>query len=414
MNMLLHDQLVLEALGRGLGDPLVEQLRMLNAGLNVVCLVGWTCAAALRTSEGRSIDSGARLRPAATVRLPMSAPSTTFPGKSSDLIPLGDGLNFSTPLDRVDGTVVSSPLFFVRCNNPPPTVLPPDWELRVEGRVQQPLTVRIADLQRLQQQTHEVGWSARATAARGSIRQQKATSGTKTRSSNAEFTGVPLRDVLEPAGIMPDAIELVTTGADAGFQRGLPVDVALQPDTLLVWAMNGEPIPSVNGGPVRLLVPRWAGIASVKWPIRMELVDRPFDGYYNAQRYIMVDKNGQTLRTVRELPVKSVFAWPDPSAQLPLEPHTLFGFAWSGFGSIEQVDVSVDGQRSWSPARLKRGGPLAWTRWEYDWTPATSGAAQLAVRATDSAGNTQPREAAWNHFGYEMNAIATRDVNVSA
>jgi DMSO/TMAO reductase YedYZ molybdopterin-dependent catalytic subunit len=344
----------------------------------------------------------------------MSAPSTTYPGKSSDLIPLGDGLNFSTRLDRVDGTVVSSPLFFVRCNNPPPTLLARDWELRIEGRVQQPLTVRIADLQRLQHLTHEV-WMECAGNSR--TRFDPPTEGNQwdeNAVSNAEFTGVALRDVLEPAGIMPDAIELVTTGADAGFQRGLPVDVALQPDTLLVWAMNGEPIPSVNGGPVRLLVPRWAGIASVKWPIRMELVDRPFEGYYNAQRYIMVDKNGQTLRTVRELPVKSVFAWPDQGAQLALEPHTLFGFAWSGFGSIEQVDVSIDGQRSWSPARLMHAGPLAWARWEFDWRPATSGAAQLAVRATDSAGNTQPREAAWNHFGYEMNAIATREVVVSA
>jgi DMSO/TMAO reductase YedYZ molybdopterin-dependent catalytic subunit len=230
---------------------------------------------------------------------------------------------------------------------------------------------------------------------------------------------VPLRSLLDQAGVESDAVEVVTTGADADekagvFQRGLPIDVALQPSVILTYAMNGEPIPTANGGPVRLLVPGWAGIASVKWPVRMELVAEPFRGYYNAERYIMVDAEGRTLRTVREMPVKSVIAWPGEGETVAAKGCTIFGFAWSGFGSIARVEVSLDDQRTWSPARLVPGsGAQAWTRWELDWSPRERGAARISVRATDAAGHTQPAQVAWNKFGYEMNAIQTRTVTIA-
>jgi DMSO/TMAO reductase YedYZ molybdopterin-dependent catalytic subunit len=178
--------------------------------------------------------------------------------------------------------------------------------------------------------------------------------------------------------------------------------------------MNGEPIPTANGGPVRLLVPGWAGIASVKWPVRMEVVAEPFAGYYNAQRYIMVDAADRTLRTVRQMPVKSVIAWPGEGETVTAGARPIFGFAWSGLGPIRRVEVSLDGQRSWSAARLVPGsGPLAWTRWEFDWPPHERGSLRISVRATDAAGNTQPERVAWNKFGYEMNAIHTRSVTLA-
>jgi DMSO/TMAO reductase YedYZ molybdopterin-dependent catalytic subunit len=160
-----------------------------------------------------------------------------------------------------------------------------------------------------------------------------------------------------------------------------------------------------------LVVPRWAGIASVKWPARIEVVNAPFRGYFNTERYIFVDANGATVGTVRQMPVKSVVAWPDEGARLGSGPQTIFGFAWSGHGSIARVEVSTDDQRTWTPARLSAGqGPLAWTRWEFTWTPPGTGTAAFAVRATDVAGNVQPREVGWNKFGYLMNAIMTRTV----
>jgi DMSO/TMAO reductase YedYZ molybdopterin-dependent catalytic subunit len=177
--------------------------------------------------------------------------------------------------------------------------------------------------------------------------------------------------------------------------------------------MNGQPIPGPNGGPVRLLVPRWAGIASVKWPSRIEVVNTPFQGYYNVERYIVVDGDGRTTGTIREMPVKSIVASPNEGERISSGAQSIFGFAWSGFAPIERVEVSADDQRTWLPATLTRGeGQLAWTRWEFIWTPAGRGSATFAVRATDAAGNVQPVRAAWNKFGYQMNAILTRTVIV--
>ncbi|MBV9173070.1 MAG: sulfite oxidase [Chloroflexi bacterium] len=346
-----------------------------------------------------------------------------FPGKSPELIPLGDGLNFSTPLARAmqnGGTRVPTDLFFLRSNNPVPQVDPTEWRLRIEGRVREPLTVGVSELQSLPSTAQET-WLECAGNSR--TRWNPPAEGNQWDDqaiSNAMFTGVPLRTLLERAGVESDAVEVITTGADADqhaeggrFQRGLPIDVALQPQVMLVWQMNGEPIPTANGGPVRLIVPGWAGIASVKWPVRMEVVSEPFGGYYNAQRYIVVDPEGRTLRTVREMPVKSVFAWPGRAEVIRGESVTLFGFGWSGRAPIERVDVSVDGQRTWQPASLVRGeGRWSWTRWEFAWRPTSSGRAQLSVRATDTAGNVQPASVPWNKFGYGLNAIMTREVTV--
>jgi DMSO/TMAO reductase YedYZ molybdopterin-dependent catalytic subunit len=334
--------------------------------------------------------------------------------KSPDLIPLGDGLNFSAPLDQVDGTVVPSAQFFVRSNNPPPTIAPETWSLRIDGRVRQPLTIRLADLKARPARSQEVWLEC---AGNGRAHFDPAAEGNQWNDfavSDAVFTGVSLGTLLDEAGVQPGANEIVATGADNNFQRGLPLDVAILPEVLLAWEMNGSPMPSVNGGPVRLIVPRWAGIASVKWPVRIEVVDEPFRGYFNADRYIFVDAQGNTLRTVREMPVKSIIAWPAADgAIVPRRTHTVFGFAWSGQAPISKVEISVDSGSTWHRARLQPGhGPNAWTRWEFEWTPASSGRARISARATDTQGNVQPAQPTWNKFGYEMNAVLTREVVV--
>ena len=337
-----------------------------------------------------------------------------YPDKSHDLISLGDGLNFSAPLAQVSGTVVPNPLFFLRSNNPPPRLASHEWRLRIDGRVKRPLTLDLAGLRALPSQTQEVWLECAGNSRRRFDPPGEGNQWDDQAVSNAVFTGVPLRAVLEQVGVDDDAIEVVATGYDAAsFQRGLPLEVALSPDVLLAFEMNGEPIPWPNGGPARLIVPRWAGIASVKWPARIELVSTPFQGHFNAERYIMVDADGRTLRTVREMPVKSVIAWPGEGETLRAGPHTVFGYAWSGLGQIDRVDVSTDNRQTWLPAELIRGtGPHAWTRWEYAWNPTARGSTSIAARAVDSSGNVQPGEVPWNKFGYQMNAILTRRVTV--
>lgn len=341
-----------------------------------------------------------------------------YPGKSPELISLGDGLNFSTPLALVNRTVVDNPLFFLRSNNQPPELTTSDWRVRIDGRVKQPLTLDLRALRAMPSVTQEV-WIECAGNSRS--RWNPPGEGNQWDDqaiSDARFTGVPLATILDRVGVEDDAVEVVATGYDADakgvhFQRGLPLAVARDPGVLLAYEMNGLPIPAPNGGPARLLVPRWAGIASVKWPSHIEVVNAPFTGYYNAERYIMVDAQGRTTGTVREMPVKSIVAWPNEGERLPVGPHTVFGFAWSGYAEIERVEVSTDEQRTWLPATITRGeGPLSWTRWEFVWAPSGPGPARFAVRATDRSGNVQPPQAVWNKFGYQMNAILTRTVSV--
>jgi len=309
---------------------------------------------------------------------------------------------------------VPNPLFFLRSNNPVPTIARGDWRMRIDGRVQRPLDLGFDELQSLPRRREEVWLECAGNSRRRFDPPGEGNQWDDQAVSNAVFTGVSLSAVLDRVGILDDAVEVVATGADAAnFQRSLPLELALRPEVVLAWEMNGEPIPLPNGGPVRMIVPSWAGIASVKWPIHLEVLTTPFGGYYHSERYIIVDAEQRTLRSVREMPVKSLFATPGDGDTLGPGTHLISGFAWSGLGQIDQVEVSTDDRQTWSPARLIHGsGAFAWTRWELPWTPTTPGRATLAARATDSAGNVQPAAAAWNKFGYLMNAIATRTVTV--
>jgi len=311
---------------------------------------------------------------------------------------------------------VPNPLFFLRSNYPPPTIEPDAWQVRIDGRVKRPLTLSLDELQSLPNRTDEVWLECAGNSRRRFDPPGEGNQWDEQAVSNAVFTGVSLSAVLDRVGLEDDALEVLATGGDStAFQRSLPLDMARRPEVVLAWQMNGEPIPAPNGGPVRLVVPGWAGIASVKWPVQLEIVNTPFRGYYHAERYIMADATGRVSASVREMPVKSVFAWPAEGQIVAAGTHTVFGFAWSGLGQIARVEVSTDGQRTWSAARIAPGdGPLAWLRWELPWTASAAGAATLAVRATDTAGNVQPQSVPWNKFGYLMNAIATRSVTVQA
>jgi DMSO/TMAO reductase YedYZ molybdopterin-dependent catalytic subunit len=231
---------------------------------------------------------------------------------------------------------------------------------------------------------------------------------------NVEWTGVSVRDVLNMAGVQEGAVDLFSQGGDfEEMQRGLPVEIAYDPDVMLVWQMNGEPLPKPNGGPVRLLVPGWGGIASTKWVVGLEIIDRAFDGTFNVNSYVVINEDGTTVEPVTVMPVKSVITSPVPNASLDAGAHTISGFAWSGHGSISMVEVSTDGGETWAEAEIvEEAGRLSWVRFEFAWE-AASGDAVLSSRATDERGLQQPREVAWNAKGYGMNAIYEVPVTVS-
>jgi DMSO/TMAO reductase YedYZ molybdopterin-dependent catalytic subunit len=207
--------------------------------------------------------------------------------------------------------------------------------------------------------------------------------------STAEWAGVPLRTVLEVARVRPDAVEILFEGAD-GFARSLPLDVAVAPDTLLVTAMNGEPLPLLHGGPVRVVVPGWYGMAAVKWLRRIEAVGEPFRGHYQAERYV-VDGG-----PVREMAVRAIIS--------EARPGSVRGYAWTGRGTVSSVELSVDGGQTFEQVRLlPPAGPYAWVEWEADWHPERPGEHVLVARATDSEGRVQPLEQSWNELGYANN-----------
>jgi sulfane dehydrogenase subunit SoxC len=242
----------------------------------------------------------------------------------------------------------------------------------------------------------------------------------------AEWTGTPLAPLLEEAGISNDAAWVAFAGLDRGvegeqeqrYERGLPLDDALRPDVLLAYEMNGQPLPPQHGFPLRLVVPGWYGMASVKWLANIHVLDRPFDGYQNAIAYRHRSTADDPGTPLDRIAVRALMVPPGIPNFLPRVRHVdagpviLEGRAWSGHGAVVRVEVSVDGGATWRDAELGAApAPGAWRGWRSTWD-ASPGTHILCCRATDAVGNTQPMDAPWNAGGYVNNAVQRVDVIV--
>jgi DMSO/TMAO reductase YedYZ molybdopterin-dependent catalytic subunit len=237
----------------------------------------------------------------------------------------------------------------------------------------------------------------------------------------AEWTGTPLAPLLAETGLGDDAAELVFTGLDRGvqggvehaYERSLTREEALEGDALLVYEMNGAPLPPQHGYPLRLVVPGWYGMTNVKWLVRIEAATEPFAGWQQQEAYRI-----DGVPVTRMLP-RSLLVPPGIPDFLTRERfvapgrHELEGRAWSGHGSVERVEVSADGGATWADATLEAPlGEHAWRGWRFEWD-ARPGDHELCCRATDAAGNTQPLAGAWNHGGYCNNAVHRVPVKVN-
>lgn len=328
------------------------------------------------------------------------------------MIPYGDD-NFGTPLEQVNELIVPTELFFVRCNGGVPTLDPETWRLDVGGLVEKPFSLSLADLQAL---PHRSLVAFMECAGNGRTRFEPLPEGTPWRNDavgNALWEGVSLRDVLNLAAVDPRTVEIVSQGADfERMNRGLPLAVANDPDTLVAWSMNGAPLTPEHGAPVRLFVPGWAGIASTKWLTSLTAVDEPWQGYYNVQNYVIFREDGSPVRPVQTMPVKSIVYSPQPEARLSPGRTTISGFAWSGDGAIARVEISTDGGATFADASIThQAGPRSWVRFALEWD-AAPGLHRLRSRAFDDAGNAQPDQAEWNLKGYQMNGIFEVPVSV--
>lgn len=237
----------------------------------------------------------------------------------------------------------------------------------------------------------------------------------------ATWTGASLRDVLRNVRIPAETVELLFRGADEGvpkdlgqrisYERSLPIGVALRDDVLVAYLMEGELIPPEHGGPLRLIVPGWYGMASVKWLARITLLDAPFTGFFQKDRYVIGD------RPLREIAPRAILTHPEDGATVE-RALWLIGYAWSGAAPVVRVDMSRDGGEEWAPmpSSSLEAGPsaYAWTRFSNQLLllPGFDGEWSLVVRAVDAAGNTQPLRPEWNALGYANNAARPTRIRV--
>jgi DMSO/TMAO reductase YedYZ molybdopterin-dependent catalytic subunit len=230
----------------------------------------------------------------------------------------------------------------------------------------------------------------------------------------AEWTGASLESVLG-GGSLGSAVEVLFRGADEGvpkdlgrriaFERSLPIEIAGGGDVLVAYAMNGQPIPPEHGGPLRLIVPSWYGMASVKWLAEIKLVDRPFDGFFQKDRYVI---EGHPLRNIDP---RAVIVAPADGTAVPAAGQVeVRGFAWSGHAPVERVDLS-DGGRHLASTRIAGSSHHAWSEFALS-VSLDAGDHVLIVRATDQGGNTQPLTPKWNALGYANNAARPTRISV--
>ncbi len=302
------------------------------------------------------------------------------------------------------------------------------WTLSVGGLVRHPLKLSVTELMNrpsvTMPVTMECAGNGRARLAPRPISQPWLTEAIGT----AAWTGTPLRGLLEEAGIGDEAVELVFRGADHGtqgdveqdYERSLSIEDAMREEVLLAYEMNGAPLPPQHGFPLRLVVPGWYGMTSVKWLTSITAVAEPFEGYqqvaYRFRQRPEDEGEPVTRMSPRSLLVPPGF--PDFMTRrrfVDVGDHVLRGRAWSGWGPIERVEVSTDGGDTWEDAALgEPASPFAWTPFDFAWKATQPGEFELCCRATDAEGNTQPLDQPWNLHGFSNNMVQRVPVEVRA
>jgi sulfite oxidase len=341
--------------------------------------------------------------------------------RAEDLEMTLDGFleSYITPVDR----------FFVRSHHYQPTVDGAAWRLKVDGKVGTPLTLTMEELKKLPR-VELVSVLECAGNGRGLYEPSMAgLQWTYGSVGNGRWAGVRLADVLKKAGAQPGAIEVLFDGADVAvgkqpeFQRGIPFNKAMDPNTLLAYEMNGEALPKEHGFPLRLIVPGWAGDSWAKWITRIEVRDTEFDGFFMKTGYRHPGKpvapgtavDPAQMKPVTTLQIKSIIASHVDGQDIAIAPAKLRGVAWSNESPVASVEVSTDGGRVWRAARLgKDSARFGWRQWEYDWTPAQAAYYNVMVRARNVAGENQPMAQEWNPSGYSHNVVQSVHLNATA
>ena len=330
-------------------------------------------------------------------------------------------LNGETPPTALAAPVTPVAHAYVRTNFGVPMLDPRNHRIEVAGAVASSFSVGVPDLAGLEQRTILATMECAGNDRTAIVPPVDGEPWTGGAVSTVRWSGVPVRTILERAGADARATAVLFEGADRGhvagvgetigFARSLPLADALHPDTLLATMMNGEPLRPRYGAPVRLVVPRWFGMASVKWLRRIEVLTAPFEGYFQTKRYVYDD--GRVSTPVTRMRVKSMIVEPLADSTVVPGRTRIRGWAWSGEGPITAVEVSVGEAGEWHAAQLRApGSATAWTPWEIELELRGAGMCVLRCRARDAAGNVQPDAPVWNALGYGNNGVRTTRVKL--
>ncbi|MDQ3624078.1 MAG: sulfite oxidase [Verrucomicrobiota bacterium] len=357
-----------------------------------------------------------------------AASSGNFPGL---VIRDKEPENLEFPFAALNSFVTENEQFFVRSHFPVPKLDTQSWRLKIEGLVERPCELSYDEL---------LGMTTRSVlatiecAGNGRIFLSPKVEGLQWELGavgNSEWAGVPLAAVLERAGVRAGAVEVVFEGADSGklakppspgnihFSNSIPLAKAWSPDVLLAHTMNGEPLTPSHGFPLRVVVPGWYGMVSVKWLTRIVVTDQAFQGYFKTADYTVWERRHglpMQLLPVTENEVKAQIARPISREVVPADAdYRIYGAAWAGEADVTRVDISVDGGADWHAARLLgEAQRYTWRFWEYRWrTPAQSGRQTLMARATDSRGRAQPLQRDAHRGSYVISHVMPIEVEVS-
>jgi DMSO/TMAO reductase YedYZ molybdopterin-dependent catalytic subunit len=299
------------------------------------------------------------------------------------------------------------------------------WRLEIGGLVERPLSMSVDDIKALPSRTLRVTLEC-AGNGRGRFSPRWPSMPWMSEAvGTAEWTGTPLRALLDRAGIKPEAVDISFHGIDRGvdksheheYGRSLTPDFARHEDVMLVWAMNGQPLLPQHGFPLRMIVPGWYGMASVKWLARIEALASPYQGHQQVGTYHYKTRADDKGIPITHLRVKSLMVppgipdWYSRARLVEKGPVTIYGRAWSGNATpISKVEISINDV--WHSAVLDAAaGPYAWRGWRFEWD-ARPGGYDMACRATDANGNVQPLEAVFDRGGFGNNAVHRIEVFV--
>lgn len=368
-------------------------------------------------------------------------PYVSEPQKAPMLLLTDRGVQLETPRSYFQTALTPNDAFYVRWHlgGIPNSVDLKTWRLQVEGNVAKPISYSLADL--MGKFPADSVTAVNQCSGNSRSRFQPRVFGGQWGNgamSNAQWTGVRLRDLIRAAAPKSGSVQVQFQGLESGpgpegygshfFQKSLSLDNPVFDECLVAYAMNGAPLPMLNGFPVRLIVPGYFATYWMKCLSWIRVLDKEDDNFWMKKAYLIPDTpRGNTtpeevkagtvkMIPINRMPVRSFLISPDGESKIPAGmPVRVRGIAFSGYGGVAKVDVSADGLKTWEPARLGEDlGRYSFRMWEFTWTPKTTGRYTLAVRASDSTGNTQPDEGLWNPGGYLWNKIERQDYFVGA